>query len=67
MRCNKGARKHRFSRTGKGNPSDYAKSNRGHTWKRENNKTICSLCGYVKKIYPKCDSITKGIYRMNSK
>jgi len=61
MKCPKAQRKKRISKSGKGHPSDYRSTLKGHTWKHDNNKTSCSLCGYVKKIYPKGYISTKVI------
>jgi hypothetical protein len=61
MKCPKAKVKKRVSKTGKGNPSDFRSSIHGHSWKRDDEKTVCSLCGFIKKIHPKRPITTKTI------
>jgi hypothetical protein len=49
MRCRKGAIKHRMNPHNGRTKGDYKVSSKGHVWKRDIEKTACSLCGFVKK------------------
>jgi len=59
--CPKGRRKRRTNVTHKGNPSDYRRSQSGHSWQKTEYGRICRKCG-KKHLKPLSAEMMKKLF-----